>query len=330
MKYYVVGIDVGATKSHLAIFDTQGNRIGFAQWGPLNHEVLPGSFQQFEDEMQCFITQAFETYQITMEQVTYATFGIAGVDVKRQHEIISGILKKIGFKDFTLCNDAFLGVMSGLRNGTGICAINGTGSTIAGIGSEGRMFQIGGIGDLSDDRGGGSYIGCCVGKVVYRDLFCKGEPTLLTQMVLDSYGIEDKYDYIEEVTRQEEEGNYLPEKVNQFVFPAVDQGDQVAKQILLDMVDFYSHAIAGMIEEIYPNNKTNIDIVLAGSVFVKGRNPLLLNGIKSGIHQFFPDSEINYVLLSQPPVSGAVIWSLKKVHGNNDYFDKVSGQFLVS
>ena len=49
MTEYVIGVDIGATKSHLALFDSSGSLVDFGQWGPLNHEALPGSFAQFEE-----------------------------------------------------------------------------------------------------------------------------------------------------------------------------------------------------------------------------------------------------------------------------------------
>ena len=40
MTEYVIGVDIGGTKSHLALFDTEGNFVDFDHWGCLNHEGL--------------------------------------------------------------------------------------------------------------------------------------------------------------------------------------------------------------------------------------------------------------------------------------------------
>ena len=110
MSEYVIGIDTGATKSHLALFDTAGAFVDFGHWGPLNHELFPGSFAQFEDELSQFIARHLSKNEIPVKQVKYGVFGIAGVDTKNQHGIISKIMSRLGFERFTLVNDAFLGV----------------------------------------------------------------------------------------------------------------------------------------------------------------------------------------------------------------------------
>lgn len=77
----------------------------------------------------------------------------------------------MGLNDFVLCNDAFLGVKAGCTHGYGICAINGTGYTIAGIDPNRNMIQIGGQGALTGDVGGGGYLGMAVVSSVYNALF---------------------------------------------------------------------------------------------------------------------------------------------------------------
>ena len=159
MNEYVIGVDIGGTKSHLALFDIEGNFIDMGLWGPLNHESLPGSFDQFKKEFSQFLTQVLSKNKISKKQIVYSALGVAGVDTKQQHAIVSEILKKIGLENFTLANDAYLGIPAGSKTGTGICAINGTGCTLAGINKKGKMLQIGGVGFLSADMGGGGYIG---------------------------------------------------------------------------------------------------------------------------------------------------------------------------
>ncbi|MDR0497272.1 MAG: hypothetical protein LBH42_06640, partial [Treponema sp.] len=180
MSEYVIGVDIGATKSHLALFDTAGTLVDFAHWGPLNHETLPGLFAQFEDEFGQFVTSCLSKNGITINQIAYSALGVAGVDTKRQHSITSEKLKKLGIEKFTLANDAFLGIPAGSPAGTGICAINGTGCTLAGINQEGKMLQIGGVGYISADPGGGGVMGEKVVSAVYSELFRRGKPTKMT------------------------------------------------------------------------------------------------------------------------------------------------------
>ncbi|MDP4270810.1 MAG: N-acetylglucosamine kinase, partial [Bacteroidota bacterium] len=120
-----------------------------------------------------------------------AVFGMAGVDTSQQHQIISSIIREIGFKNFVLCNDAFLGIKAGSKNGTGICVINGTGNTIAGINSSNRMFQIGGQGEYTGDSGGGGLIAAKGVKAIYNYLFKCYDYTMMADMLFEKLNIAD-------------------------------------------------------------------------------------------------------------------------------------------
>lgn len=326
MSEYVIGIDIGGTKSHLALFDTEGNFIELGHWGPLNHEVLPDSFEQFEKELEQFVTQVISKHGITIDKIAYSALGVAGVDTKQQHEIVSQILKKLGFKKFTLANDAYLGIPAGSKNGTGICAINGTGCTIAGINKKGDMLQIGGVGILSADMGGGGYMGERIVSAVYCELFRRGEPTILTSYIFEKLGITSKYDYVETIQEKINDETFDIYKCSPLLFEAVNQNDRVAAGILREIADSYANGISCMIEELRFPSDEDLHIVLAGSVFVKGENPLLVDSLKTKVSKDNPGKQIKYNLLNVPNVAGAAIWALNTYNNKTDYYEKVCAQ----
>ncbi|MDR0289658.1 MAG: hypothetical protein LBI06_01845 [Treponema sp.] len=326
MSRYVIGVDTGATKSHLAIFDTEGNFVDFGHWGPLNHEVLPGSFDQFEDELGQFVAKILSKNGIGIGQIEYAAFGIAGVDTRAQHGIVSQIIKRLGLQKFTLANDAFLGIPAGSRSGAGICAINGTGCTLAGINKQGDMLQIGGVGIISADVGGGGYLGERAVSSVYSELFRKGEPTCMTPILFEKLGISSKHDFVEKIYEKTDDGTFDIYTCGPLVFDAVKQNDRVASGILLEVAASYAGSISCMIEELKFPPEDELYVVFAGSVFVKGEHPLLLDTLKKGISKDKPAYNIQYVLLDVPNVAGAVIWALNLLNGKCVYYDKVCAQ----
>ncbi|MCL2130398.1 MAG: hypothetical protein FWH35_08600 [Treponema sp.] len=326
MTDYVIGIDIGATKSHLALFDTNGSLIDFGSWGPLNYECLPGLYAQFEDELKDFIAGIISKNKITMDNIAYSVIGAGGVDTKKQHENISIILKRLGFKSFTLVNDAFLGIPAGSRTGTGICAINGSGCTLAGINKKGETLQIGGIGDITADMGGGSCIGNHLVSAVYSELFRKGKPTLMTNLLFKNLGVTSKYDYIEKIHEKLIDGSFDIRKSNRMVFEAAKEKDSVAIGIIEDIAANYSSGISCMIEELGFPAGEELDLVLAGSVFVKEKDPLLINSLKRRVADFNPDHLIRYTLLDVPNVAGAVIWALRELGIKNTINEKIFEQ----
>jgi len=321
---YVIGVDIGSTKSHLALFDTEGNFVDFGRWGRLNYETMPGLYAQFKEEMGQFVFGVLSKNKITMEQVSCSVLGVAGVDTKKQHKTLSGILESLGFKNFTLINDAYLGIPAGNKTRIGICAINGTGCTLAGINKEGRMLQIGGVGAASADKGGGRYMGACLLSAVYSELFRKGKATLMTGLLFEYLGITSKYDYIEKIHEMENDGSFDIHKCGRLVFEAVRQNDAVAIGILREMADNYANGISCMIEELKFPPDEELPLVFAGSVFVKGEHPLLVDSIKAKVSEDNKRWNITYKLLDVPNVAGAVTWALDSL-GNN-YYDKVCTQ----
>jgi N-acetylglucosamine kinase-like BadF-type ATPase len=330
MSRYVIGIDTGSTKSHLALFDTDGTLVYFDHWGALSPEGISGSFAQFEDELGQFVGRVLSRTKITMKQVAYSVLGLTGADTKLQHDILSGIARKIGFEQFTLVNDAFLGIPAGNPLGVGICAINGTGCTLAGINKEGKMLQIGGVGYISADYGGGGIMGRLVVSTVYNELFRKGEPTSMTPVLFQKLGISSKYDFVDKMYEKVADKSLSITGCSRMLFEAVRENDNVAAKLLRDMGVSYAGGIACMIDELKFHPEEDLYVIFAGSNFVKGEHPLLLDTIKEIVNRDHPAYRIKYILLKIPPVAGGVIWALKMLNENRaaGCYDKVCAQFL--
>jgi len=326
MAGYVMGLDAGATKSHLAVFTEEGIKVDLRAWGSLNHEALPGAYTQLETELKQFVGDTLKANGITFEQVRYSVFGVAGVDTSGQHALISDIFRRIGFKEFTLFNDGFLGIPAGCESAVGICAINGTGESIIGLNDSGRIFQIGAVGYISSDMGGGSYLGRRVVSAVYRSLFRKGEPTLLTDMLFKELGITSKYDFVETIYQKIDDGSYKVKELNKLLFKAAYLGDRIAIEGLRETALNYAGGIACMAEELdFPSDKP-LNVILAGSVFVKEECPIQREMLSERVSELLPGREIRISQLKKPPVAGAVVWALKCLHGSGSYLDRVCDQ----
>jgi len=331
MNEYVIGIDTGSTKSHLALFDTTGNLIFFDRCGPLSHEGANCSFARFESELGRFVERALSENKITMKQVSYSVLGLTGADTKEQHSILSGIARNLGFEKFTLVNDAFLGIPAGNPEGNaGICAINGTGCTVAGINREGKMLQIGGVGYISADLGGGGIMGRLAVSTVYSELFRKGEPTCMTPVLLQKLGISSKYDFVEKIYEKLADKSFNVNDCSKMLFEAAIQNDNAAIKLLREIGTSYAGGISAMIDELGYGREEDLPIVFAGSNFVKGEHPLLLDTIREIINRNYPAYRIKYTLLDVPPVAGAVIWAVNMLNGGVpcDYYGKIRAQFL--
>ena len=327
MSEYVIGIDTGSTKSHLAIFDTEGNFVHFERWGPLSHESVPGTFELFEEEFGRFVNGALSKAGISMKQTAYSVLGLTGCDTKLQYRILYDIAKRIGFERFTLSNDAYLGVPAGNPKGVGICGINGTGCTIAGINQKGKMLQIGGVGFISGDYGGGGYLGRKVVSAVYSELFRKCPQTKMTPMLMQKLGITDKHDFVDTMYDRIDNGGYYKFNCAEMLFKAALENDRTAIRMLRDMGESYAGGISCMIDELQFSRDEELPVVFAGSVFVKGGHPLLIDTIKEIVSKNHSEYRVKYILLKAPPVAGAVVWAFNKL-GKYGFHDKINERLL--
>lgn len=308
----VLGVDGGGTKTHYALYDVCGRPVDFLLSGPTNHEVLPDGFTGLRHRLRSDLDTLLCRNGLCMEDVVNATFGLAGVDTRRQHDIISGMLRDFRFTRFTLCNDSFLGVKAGTRTGYGICAINGTGFSVGAIDRRGAMLQIGGLGEYTGDEGGGGQLSTRAIRAVYDHLYKDGPETLLQSMIFRCVGITDPADYPEVLLQAMAEGkcNYM--EFGRLVFDAADQGDVVALELLDRSGREYARSVQGALNRLdFGADSDPLDIVLAGSVFIKGSNPRTADTMHSLLAAWNPKREIRMTRLGSPPVLGAVLWALE-------------------
>ena len=327
MSKLILGLDGGATKSHLAIFDSTGNCVGSAAYGPLNHEVMKGSYKELEERLGELLPRVLKDAGAGFNDIAFAVFGLAGVDTDAQQVQISDIVHRIGFNKYTMCNDAFLGVAAGCPECVGICLINGTGFKVAAIDHSGAAVHTCGVGDFTDDKGGGSWYGLSAIGSVYNELYRLGRPTVMREILYDLIGVSRREDYLEVVTEKYYAGKLDTVAVNSVVFDAAAAGDAVAMGILEESAEQYAGGIAHLVLDMdFPVDKA-VHVTLAGSVFVKQKVTLLQDYIKkrvdNALAERFPEAHrVEYTRLDAPPVAGAVMWAAQKA-GFNIELDSV-------
>jgi N-acetylglucosamine kinase-like BadF-type ATPase len=244
---------------------------------------------------------------IKPEDICFSVFGLAGVDTPKQKENIENVIKELGFINFKVVNDSFLGVKAATTNGYGVCSINGTG-TSSGIDKEGNYLQVGGIGAILGDEAGGSYIARCAIRACYDHLYRFGKSTTLTKIVMDLLQVNDKYYLMEAISDY-----ILSRKIDYTyltisVFKEALNGDEVSIQILEQIGENCARSAGGVIVNL--NFDNDVDVVLAGSVWVKGASNAMINNFKKKISEYTAKN-CNIIILNVPPATGAIIWALE-------------------
>lgn len=325
MKKYVLGVDGGSTKTHCAIFDLDRNMVDVLQWGATNHEGMPNGFDDLKVELDEMLSAILTKNQIERSQIVSSGWGMAGVDTKSQQDTIYQIIQSLGMQNVQLCNDAFLGVKAGARSGYGVCLINGTGCSTAGIGMDGAMVQIGGQGSHTGDiAGGGNIAEACI-TAVYNELFRMGKPTLMSKRLLPLLDLKSKADYMETLLKAMDDNTVTQKLLGQIVFECANENDEVALEFLEYVGQENAKSVNGMIRELNFEPDAAIDIVLAGSVNVKCENKTAIERLKKDVHALHENAAFH--VLHVPPVAGAVVLGFEQVAKDETLLDKVVSEF---
>ena len=300
---YVIGIDGGNTKTDYFLFDIEGNFIDWINDGTCSHESV--GFEKAEELISKNVKTMLDRHNISFNDIQAGGFGLAGIDNHIQQGQMSDILRRVGFTRFEADNDGYLGLFAGTSKGYGICSINGTGTVATGVDPKGQRLQVGGIGPLVGDDAGGSYIGRMAIRAVYDSFYRCGEPTIMKKTVFELFGIEKK----EQLMVAIGDFNYKNmTTLTRCVFQSANQGDKPALDILSECAKQLAKTAAGCARNL--SFDKDIEIVLAGSVWVKGESPALLDYFKEYMSGFLPDKDLSYNMIKEPPATGAVLWAL--------------------
>ena len=309
---YILGVDGGNTKTDYYLFDSLGNIVAMHRDGTCSHEGLRDGFEGSYRVMKAVFDDFLPKYGLKPEDIKASCFGLAGVDIPYQEMKLREVIERIGFKNFVVVNDSTLGVKAGTTNGYGACSINGTGTSASGTDMDGVTLQVGGIGDITGDEGGGRFIARKVVRKAFDEMMRFGPKTSLTPIVLKGLGVEDKLLFMQAISEKFYQRSF---DYNQFTiacFEEANKGDEVAISILEEMGDCLARNASSVITNL--NFDEHPEIVLAGSVYVKGSCPVLVESFKKACNKY-TQRECVFNVLQVPPATGAIIWAKELYDG---------------
>ena len=261
---------------------------------------------------------------ITSKDITASVFGLAGCDIPYQKEKLEEVVKSLGFENFIVCNDSFLGIKA--ISQVGVCSVCGTGTVAGGIGLDGKALQVGGIGSICGDEAGGSWLARRAIKATYDYAYRFGKKSYINDIVFDELKIKDKYYLMEAISLKVFSREVNLTRITKEVFNGANLGDEVCIDLLKEMADNLARSAGGCVVNLDLGEKPLV--VMVGSVFVKGSNDTLINEFKRLINEY-TKKDCNCVKLMVPPATGAVIWAYELAKGeypSEDIKKKIIGE----
>lgn len=303
---YVLGIDQGGSKTHVMLADETGRILGMGQGSGACHSShgMNAAAAAVEEAMK----KALQDSGVALEQITSVAAGMTGVDWPEEADILKEALKGIlGNKPIRVVNDCIIAMRAGTHKECSSILCAGSGLNCAVRKNKDIEFVYGFY--IPDSHQGGSALGNMTLQAVFDAEVLLEEPTLLTQMVLDYFGLHT----VDELLKNYVTGKIKVEeklKLPILLEDAAKANDKVALEIFHNYGKEIAHyVIAGL--KRFQMLDSDVDVLLSGSIF-KCSLQVLQESVKAEIHRFAANAVVRECYYE--PVVGAVLLALDELY----------------
>jgi N-acetylglucosamine kinase-like BadF-type ATPase len=305
MRQYILGVDIGNTKTQYALSDTDGNIVATVYDVGASHENLG------PDGAQAAITEGIgkviHAAGIKLEQIKYIYYGAAGADTEDDFKLLREVYKKVTPNiPFDFENDGYIALKSGTVDGVGMLVTNGTSNTNFAMNAKGELKRIGGLSFHTGDTLGAVNIAMFVCRAAIRGEDGREYPTVISRLITEAFSLKEVED-IKNVP-------LFPENIQKVVeifFEAARMGDGVALDLTWMLVKETLHIVDEFHRDLFETGD-KFKLVLDGSVFKQKYQPFM-NMLELCLSQKYKNN-IEIVVPEWDPVLGAVFHAYEK-HG---------------
>jgi N-acetylglucosamine kinase-like BadF-type ATPase len=307
MKWYVLGIDGGGTKTQALIADEEGNVRGWGTSGPSNYDDVGMERAQAGIEEAVWIARQ----QAALPEAPFDSvfLGMAGVVSDKDRAVIHAIARQLNLADdqnIDIDHDCRIALAGGLSGRPGIVLIAGTGSSCYGQSGAGESWLAGGWGHLISDEGSSYWLGiqamrCAVASYDGR------LHSILKDLVQDQFQLTELRDLMHRIyvigMSRSEVASLAP-----LVITAARQGDDVALHLLRQGACDLAQMVGAVADKLHFTGQP-CELALVGGLFNAG--DIVLSPLHVAIQNRLPDCRIIFPEL--PPASGAALLALKNL-----------------
>lgn len=304
---YLIGVDGGGTKTHCIIGDEHGNVCAEGFGGPANYDC--SGKEVTRNSIGTAIQRALDKLNLTMQDIAYASLGLAGADYPEDYEILTELCKPIfGDVPYEIFNDCYIALRAGSEEGWGVISICGTGHGAMGQSRAGDVVALRNMGyDLGNRGGGGELL-----REAMHHTFRADEgtgPSTRLQVEIPKVFHVNTMTEVDEILRKKGMSDEAKYQIPVLVATLAKQKDMLCQNLMIDMGSVIGKAAAGIIMKMDEEDQ-QVPLILAGSVFASD-NPLLIDAYMLEVHKVAPKAYCK--VLNQKPVMGAYYLSLDKI-----------------
>lgn len=287
-NYYILGIDGGGSKTRAIIVDSNNNVLGTGLSGPAN--PLHG-FEQAINSITESAELAIKDANLNDIKLSdlVAGVGLAGVNLPALFEQMSNWQHPFG-KMF-LATDLLIACLGAHGGDDGAVMITGTGSCGFSY-VDGHPYTLGGHGFPHGDKGSGAWFGFQAANHVLMSLDGLKEQSLINEKLLAVLGVSDSVEVVEMIAGKP--AAYYAKMAN-LVFDAAEEGDVIAKEIVVEGAGY----ISGVARQLATQNPPRISLI-------GGLTPRLLPWLDSDVKEKLAEP-------ISPPEVGSVLFAKQQL-----------------
>lgn len=269
----IIAIDGGGTKTHLGVFDEHGHLLYETIGSGCNHQSL--GVDVYKKVIKGLLDEVCQHLFCTYRDFEYIHLGISGADLPEDFDRLNQATKDIVNNiPFTIENDAWLILRSGLKKPFGAVAICGTGTNSAAINQEGKKAILRSLGFTLGIYGGGLDIARESLHYAFRseELTYK-ETRLMTEIPL-LLNVKEMKDVIPLFYPRTTIDRHQLGQITALTFRLANEGDEVSIEIIKRVGMFLGYQTAGVIKQVQLQTE-EVPVVIGGRVFEEGTYHLI-------------------------------------------------------
>ncbi len=306
---FFLGVDAGGTHTVCLLADGKQTILGRGQAGPGNMSAV--GLAAGVAVVREAVSQAWQAAGLSPRPATVACLGVSGVDRPREKQALADALASHALAHrLVIVTDAMIALAAGSPSGVGVVVIAGTGTIAWGRNRAGAVQRSGGWGYILGDEGSAFDIGLTGLRAVVRAHDGRGEPTALTQLILEQWQLARPEDLRAVVYKQPAAPRPEIAALAPVVERAARQGDVVASRIYAHAAQEMALAARAVIASLGMQNEP-VEIVLSGGVYQAG--DLITVPFLHALREFAPQARA--IRLEQEPAIGAVHVAAENANG---------------
>jgi len=307
MSVAVLAVDVGNSKTDVALVDAGGAVLGAVRGPGASHHALGVATAM--EVLEALIAAACDDAGLDPSERPLAEVGawcLAGLDLPADQRALAPAIAACQWaREDLLRNDVFAVLRAGTERTWGVGVVVGSGMNCAGVAPGGAEVRFPALGLLSGDWGGGRDLGIAAVGAAMRGEDGRGPRTALERLVPGHFGLDSVLAVVEAVHLGRIDDDRVVE-LAPLVFTAAGAGDRVAARIVGRQADEVVTMARTAIRRLGLGHR-DVDVVLGGGVLQRD-DPAFQARISAGIRALAPAARLRRA--TAPPVVGAALLGL--------------------